>query len=58
MSLGAISLESHEALARGAGAIGARSNSGEAGEDLNHLRSAANSAIKQAASGRFGVTPG
>jgi glutamate synthase (NADPH/NADH) large chain/glutamate synthase (ferredoxin) len=55
--LGAISPESHEALARGAGAIGSRSNSGEGGEDRNRLGSAANSAIKQVASGRFGVTP-
>jgi glutamate synthase (NADPH/NADH) large chain/glutamate synthase (ferredoxin) len=57
MSCGAISPESHETLARGAGAVGARSNSGEGGEDLNRLGSAANSAIKQVASGRFGVTP-
>jgi glutamate synthase (NADPH/NADH) large chain/glutamate synthase (ferredoxin) len=57
MSLGAISPESHEALARGSLAVGACSNSGEGGEDVNRLGSSANSAIKQIASGRFGVTP-
>eukprot|EP00252_Welwitschia_mirabilis_P016848 TRINITY_DN3745_c0_g1_i1.p1 TRINITY_DN3745_c0_g1~~TRINITY_DN3745_c0_g1_i1.p1 ORF type:complete len:1624 (+),score=368.74 TRINITY_DN3745_c0_g1_i1:479-5350(+) len=79
MSLGAISRETHEAIAIAMNRIGGKSNSGEGGEDpirwkplsdvvdgysatLPHLRGlqngdTANSAIKQVASGRFGVTP-
>ncbi|XP_010543537.1 PREDICTED: ferredoxin-dependent glutamate synthase 1, chloroplastic/mitochondrial [Tarenaya hassleriana] len=79
MSLGAISRETHEAIAIAMNRIGGRSNSGEGGEDpirwkpltdvvdgysptLPHLKGLQNgdtatSAIKQVASGRFGVTP-
>jgi glutamate synthase domain-containing protein 2/glutamate synthase domain-containing protein 1/glutamate synthase domain-containing protein 3 len=58
MSLGALSKEAHEALAEAMNLIGARSNSGEGGEDPARYRTNRNSAIKQVASGRFGVTPG
>jgi glutamate synthase (ferredoxin) len=79
MSLGALSREAHEVLAIAMNRLGAKSNSGEGGEDpvryktiddavdgksailphLNGLRNGdtAMSAIKQIASGRFGVTP-
>ncbi|KAK8649235.1 hypothetical protein V6N13_129968 [Hibiscus sabdariffa] len=79
MSLGAISRETHEAIAIAMNRLGGKSNSGEGGEDpirwkpltdvvdgysptLPHLRGLQNgdtatSAIKQVASGRFGVTP-
>lgn len=79
MSLGALSREAHEVLAIAMNRLGAKSNSGEGGEDpvryktiddavngksailphLNGLRNGdtAMSAIKQVASGRFGVTP-
>jgi glutamate synthase (ferredoxin) len=79
MSLGALSRESHEVLAIAMNRLGAKSNSGEGGEDpvryktlddvkdglsatLPHLKGLRNgdtalSAIKQVASGRFGVTP-
>lgn len=79
MSLGAISRETHEAIAVAMNRIGGKSNSGEGGEDpirwkpltdvvdgysptLPHLKGLQNgdtatSAIKQVASGRFGVTP-
>ncbi len=80
MSLGALSREAHETLAIAMNRIGAKSNSGEGGEDptrfitlddvdengnsptFPHLKGlkngdTANSAIKQIASGRFGVTP-
>eukprot|EP00898_Chlorokybus_atmophyticus_P004776 jgi/Chlat1/529/Chrsp103S01113 len=80
MSLGAISRETHEAIAIAMNRIGGKSNSGEGGEDpvrwkhlddvsedglsptLPHLKGlkqgdTATSAIKQVASGRFGVTP-
>lgn len=80
MSLGALSRETHETLAIAMNRIGAKSNSGEGGEDplrfltiedinsegqsakFSHLKGlkngdTANSAIKQIASGRFGVTP-
>jgi len=62
MSLGALSPEVHECLAIAMNRIGGRSNSGEGGEDAERLRvrpngDNANSAIKQVASGRFGVTP-
>ena len=61
MSLGAISPETHETLALAMNSIGGKSNSGEGGEDPARFRiredgSSANSAIKQCASGRFGVT--
>ncbi|ANV91331.1 glutamate synthase large subunit [Picosynechococcus sp. PCC 8807] len=80
MSLGSLSREAHETLAIAMNRLGAKSNSGEGGEDpvrfkilddvnasgdsptLPHLHGlrngdTANSAIKQIASGRFGVTP-
>jgi len=61
MSLGALSPEAHEALAIAMNRIGAKSNSGEGGEDPARFSprdngDSANSAIKQVASGRFGVT--
>ncbi|RMH88994.1 glutamate synthase large subunit [Lysobacter pythonis] len=57
MSLGALSPEAHEALAIAMNRLGARSNSGEGGEDPARYRDERRSAIKQIASGRFGVTP-
>jgi glutamate synthase (NADPH) large chain len=57
MSLGALSPEAHEALAIAMNALGARSNSGEGGEDPVRYGTEKNSKIKQVASGRFGVTP-
>ena len=79
MSLGALSKETHEALAVGMNQIGGRSNSGEGGEDTRRFKvyddrveldltdwqspwkpeagDSGNSAIKQVASGRFGVAP-
>jgi glutamate synthase domain-containing protein 2/glutamate synthase domain-containing protein 1/glutamate synthase domain-containing protein 3 len=57
MSLGALSSEAHEALAEAMSAIGGLSNSGEGGEDAARFGTPRNSAIKQIASGRFGVTP-
>jgi glutamate synthase (NADPH/NADH) large chain/glutamate synthase (ferredoxin) len=61
MSLGALSPEMHEALAIAMNRIGGKSNSGEGGEDPERFNvrdngDNANSAIKQVASGRFGVT--
>jgi glutamate synthase (NADPH/NADH) large chain len=56
MSLGALSPEAHEALAIAMNRLGARSNSGEGGEDSARYRTERNSKIKQVASGRFGVT--
>jgi glutamate synthase domain-containing protein 2/glutamate synthase domain-containing protein 1/glutamate synthase domain-containing protein 3 len=58
MSHGAVSRETHEALAEAMNQIGALSNSGEGGEGSDRFDSPRNSAIKQVASGRFGVTPG
>jgi len=57
MSLGALSPEAHEALAIAMNRLGARSNSGEGGEDPARYHTEKNSKIKQVASGRFGVTP-
>ena len=57
MSLGALSPEAHEALAMGMNHVGARSNSGEGGEDPARFGTNRVSKIKQIASGRFGVTP-
>jgi len=57
MSLGALSKETHEDLAEAMNLIGALSNSGEGGEDPSRFGTSKNSAIKQVASGRFGVTP-
>ncbi len=57
MSLGALSPEAHESLAIAMNRLGARSNSGEGGEDPIRYKTEKNSKIKQVASGRFGVTP-
>jgi glutamate synthase domain-containing protein 2/glutamate synthase domain-containing protein 1/glutamate synthase domain-containing protein 3 len=61
VSLGSISREAHETMAIAMNRIGARSNTGEGGEDYHRYTPDANgdsrsSAIKQVASGRFGVT--
>jgi glutamate synthase (ferredoxin) len=56
MSHGALSAEAHETIAVALNRLGARSNSGEGGEDSARYRDERNSAIKQVASGRFGVT--
>jgi len=61
MSYGSISKEAHEALAIAMNRIGGKSNTGEGGEDparyvLEANGDSKNSAIKQVASGRFGVT--
>jgi glutamate synthase (NADPH/NADH) large chain/glutamate synthase (ferredoxin) len=61
MSLGSISREAHETLAIAMNRLGGRSNTGEGGEDPSRYTPDANgdrrrSAIKQVASGRFGVT--
>ena len=56
MSYGSISEEAHRCLAAAMNRLGGRSNSGEGGEEPARLRTDENSAIKQVASGRFGVT--
>ncbi|HET7477433.1 MAG TPA: glutamate synthase large subunit [Dermatophilaceae bacterium] len=57
MSYGSISQEAHETLAIAMNRIGGRSNTGEGGEDEDRLVDPARrSAVKQVASGRFGVT--
>jgi glutamate synthase domain-containing protein 2/glutamate synthase domain-containing protein 1/glutamate synthase domain-containing protein 3 len=56
MSLGSLSREAHENLAQAMNAIGGKSNTGEGGEDPARFRDDRRSAIKQVASGRFGVT--
>jgi glutamate synthase domain-containing protein 2/glutamate synthase domain-containing protein 1/glutamate synthase domain-containing protein 3 len=56
MSLGSISRESHEDLAIAMNRLGGKSNTGEGGEDPERYRDQRRSAIKQVASGRFGVT--
>ncbi|MGK0255894.1 MAG: glutamate synthase (NADPH/NADH) large chain, partial [Arcobacteraceae bacterium] len=58
MSCGSISIDAHEAVAIAMNTIGAKSNSGEGGEDPARFNTLKNSKIKQVASGRFGVTPG
>jgi len=57
MSLGALSPEAHQTLAEAMNRLGARSNSGEGGEDPERYGTIRRSKIKQVASGRFGVTP-
>ena len=57
MSIGALSPEAHETIAEACNRLGIRSNSGEGGEDSARYGTIKNSAIKQIASGRFGVTP-
>jgi len=61
MSYGSISREAHEAMAMAMNLIGGRSNTGEGGEDPERYKKredglSTRSAIKQVASGRFGVT--
>jgi glutamate synthase (NADPH/NADH) large chain len=57
MSYGSISAEAHQTLAIAMNSLGAKSNTGEGGEDSERLHDPARrSAIKQVASGRFGVT--
>ena len=56
MSYGSISKEAHEALAIAMNTIGGRSNTGEGGENSERFYKNTRSAIKQVASGRFGVT--
>ncbi len=61
ISLGAISKEAHETLAVAMNSIGAKSNTGEGGEDHRRFKpdpdgKQRNSSVKQVASGRFGVT--
>ena len=61
ISVGALSPEAHETLAIAMNRIGAKSNSGEGGEKRERFKPRkngdnANSAVKQVASGRFGVT--
>lgn len=56
MSYGSISQEAHECMAIAMNRLGGKSNSGEGGERPERLGSERNSAIKQVASGRFGVT--
>src|SRR5690606_22747463 len=57
MSYGSISAEAHETLAIAMNELGGKSNTGEGGEDAGRLRDPRRrSAIKQVASGRFGVT--
>ena len=56
MSFGAISQEAHEAIAWAMNRLHGRSNTGEGGEDSMRFGTELNSATKQVASGRFGVT--
>ena len=56
MSFGAISQEAHEAMAVAMNRLHGRSNTGEGGEDSARFGTEMRSAIKQVASGRFGVT--
>jgi glutamate synthase (NADPH/NADH) large chain len=61
MSFGSISKEAHETMAIAMNSLGARSNSGEGGEDYHRYKTDSNgdnrrSAVKQVASARFGVT--
>lgn len=55
MSYGSISQEAHECMAEAMNRLGGRSNSGEGGERPERYGTLRNSAIKQVASGRFGV---
>ncbi len=57
MSVGALSPEAHETIAEACNRLGIKSNSGEGGEDPERYFTIKGSAIKQIASGRFGVTP-
>ena len=55
MSFGSISKEAHETMAEAMNRLHARSNTGEGGEDPSRFSTIRNSAVKQVASGRFGV---
>ncbi len=57
MSHGALSLEAHKTLSEAMNRLGALANSGEGGEHPSRYGTVYNSAIKQIASARFGVTP-
>jgi glutamate synthase (NADPH/NADH) large chain len=61
MSYGSLSKEAHETMALAANSVGAKSNTGEGGEEAHRFKpfpngQSARSSIKQIASGRFGVT--
>lgn len=56
MSYGSISEEAHTCMAIAMNRLGGKSNSGEGGEESSRFGTEKNSAIKQVASGRFGVT--
>ncbi len=56
MSYGSISQEAHECMAIAMNTLGGKSNTGEGGESTDRYGTIKNSAIKQVASGRFGVT--
>ncbi len=56
MSYGSISEEAHTTMAIAMNTLGGKSNTGEGGEDSSRFNTNKNSAIKQVASGRFGVT--
>ncbi len=56
MSYGSLSKEAHETLATAMNRLGGKSNTGEGGEDTARFGTQKNSAVKQVASGRFGVT--
>ena len=56
MSYGSLSKEAHETLAIAMNRLGGKSNTGEGGEDVARFGTERNSAVKQVASGRFGVT--
>ena len=57
MSFGSLSAEAHQTLAVAMNRLGGRSNSGEGGEATERSGTPRRSAIRQVASGRFGVTP-
>src|SRR5690606_9920844 len=57
LSLRSLPPEAHEVLAIAMNRLGARSGCGEGGEDPERFGTERNSAVKQVASGRFGVTP-
>ena len=56
MSYGSLSKEAHETLAIAMNRLGGKSNTGEGGEEVSRFGTEKNSAVKQVASGRFGVT--
>ncbi len=56
MSYGSLSEEAHKTLATAMNRLGGKSNTGEGGEDPDRFGTEMNSAVKQVASGRFGVT--